>query len=172
MKRSHSYSPDIPNQIIRSELLRHELDDKNHYRNLWRSNTQNALKAATAQTPSTNSHRTRDNIELARDIGWALKPDIDNIAAHPKVVQSAAHARIIKENIPPRVAISVISGAEQRVKDGAIIFNADFERNYENALTIVDAGQRAGEVALGGVVSESTPPHDGPEVIALESQAA
>lgn len=157
----YEYTSRMPEQIRRSRQIRDRLDSPRYYGQLLRKGYQLALREAGNETPSYEGYITRNDIDIARDIAWAIKPEIDAVARVKQYdtqerierIRTEMVARMIKMNASPLIAASISMGAERNVGELTAIKEADLERNYKNALTIARVSHSAGEAAVAEVVA-------------------
>lgn len=156
----HEYTPRMPEQIRRSRQIRDRLNNPKHYSQLVRKGYQEALRAAGSETLSQEGYITRNNIDIARDVAWAIKPEIDAVAVareydtQERVERLRAEMlnRMLRVNASPLIAASLSMGAERNVGEITAIKEADLERNYKNALTIARVSLGVGEAAVAEVI--------------------
>lgn len=171
MKQERIRLSNHPDQIIRSEQIRQQvrgLYGVKFHRNLLRVTGQLNPVEASGEAGSLSGQRTRDDIDLARDVAWALKPDIDAFAlargkVSPEQIEAARMSvatRTINVNASPLVAAYFAERTERKIDRDAITFAAienDFNRNYENTIELIDRFRVVGGPAIQGAAIEELP---------------
>lgn len=149
-KNYHNFALEAstPLQIRRSRMIRDRLIEPRRYSNIMSRGIPKTLLLASLEATPQESKVTHEDINIARDVAWAIKPEIDAlIETRANDTQERVDAKraiiarhIVKIGAPPMIAASFAKGAERSVGQLTAIREADLERNYANAVTIAQAG--------------------------------
>lgn len=156
----------VPKQLQRSESIRRQLDSPLHFRRMALKDHDMATDKARKYIDRTSSdgEATRNNIDIARDVAWAIKPEIDLVVKAReyeekhrdsiRLIGARAISRAIRSGYSSRVLAVATRSAQWAPDAVSVVVSADLERNYENAVKIAMQSEELGKAALSGVTLE------------------